>query len=234
MGKLQYVVLLFLLTILLPPVVRPAEIKMARVIQISGNAENSSIATGKRFNLKNGYIIETGSKIRTGLRSKVEVLLFDGTSIMIREMSSISFYSLRAKKTDPPTKLKVDYGKITVTPKKTFNDRTMILTTPTAIISIVNAKFSIIVSNYETKALAYNSRVGVANINPSIKQAYVFRSGEEVCIWQDEPPTYPVKVPSRIFNLWFDFYDITDNHTIIVRRNREEGIIDWLIRKREY
>jgi ferric-dicitrate binding protein FerR (iron transport regulator) len=138
------------------------------------------------------------------------------------------------KKKDPPTKLKLAYGKIRVTPKKVFYDRSMILTTQTAAISIVDAKFAVVASEYETKVLAYSSKVGVANINPALKRAFVIIEGEEVSIRKNASPSMPLHVPSGAIRFWLENHSVTDDFKYIRKTTREEGFIDWLLRKREF
>ena len=110
----------------------------------------------------------------------------------------------------------------------------MILTTPTAAASIVDGKFSAVASEFETKILSYNSKVGVTNINPLIKKAFIIIKGEEVSIRRNTSPAIPVSVPSNVSKSWFDYYHLTDDRKYIIKSFREEGFIDWLLRKREF
>jgi hypothetical protein len=208
--------------------------EIGRVIQIEGEIERSSITTGKRYPVKIGVSVRYGQRIKVGKDSFLEILLSNGTSLFIKENSLVFLFNLRMKKKDPPTKLKLAYGKIRVTPKRLFNDRSLILTTQTAAISIVDAKFSVVASEYETKVLAYNSKVGVANINPAIKKAFVIIKGEEVSIRKNVPPSMPLNVPSGSITFWLENHTVTSDFKYITKTTREEGFIDWLLRKREF
>ncbi len=208
--------------------------EIGKIIQSEGKIERSSITTGKRYPVKIGGSVRYGQRIRVGKDSLLEILLSNGTSLFIRENSLVYLFNIRMKKKDPPTKLKLAHGKITVTPKRLFTDRSLILTTQTAAISVVDAKFSVVASEYETKVLAYNSKVGVANINPAIKKAFVIIEGEEVSIRKNAPPSLPINVPSGMIRFWLENHNITTDFKYITKNTREEGIIDWLLRKREF
>jgi hypothetical protein len=207
---------------------------IGKIIQIEGTIERSSITTGKRYPVKIGGSVRYGQRIKVGKGSLLEILLSNGTSLFIRENSLVYLFNLRMKKNDPPTKLKLAYGKIRVTPKRIFYDRSMILTTQTAAISIVDAKFAVVASEYETKVLAYSSKVGVANINPAIKRAFVIIEGEEVSIRKNASPSLPLNVPSGAIRFWLENHSVTSDFKYIRKTTREEGFIDWLLRKREF
>ena len=73
--------------------------EVGKVIQIHGDVERSSITTGKRYFIEYRSPLLYGQKIKTGPRSHVEILLANGTSVLIKEKSSVFFFSLRMKKT---------------------------------------------------------------------------------------------------------------------------------------
>lgn len=208
--------------------------EIGKIIQLEGEIEKSSLTTGKRYPAKIGGSVMYGQRVKIGNDSLLEILLSNGTSLLIRENSLVFFFNIRMKKKDPPTKLKLSYGKISVTPKKIFTDRSLILTTQTAAISVVDAKFSVVASEYETKVLAYNSKIGIANINPAIKKAFVIIGGEEVSIRKNTSPSLPVNVPSGAIRFWLENHSVTSDFKYITKTVKEEGFIDWLLRKREF
>lgn len=207
---------------------------IGKVIQLEGIVERSSITSGNRYPIKIGDTVRYAQRIKVGPESLLEILFNNGTSIYIKENSLVYLFNLRVIEKDPPTKLKLAYGKIKVTPKRIFNNRSLILTTQTAVISVVDARFSAVAGEYETKVLAYSSKVGVANINPHIKRAFVITEGEEVSIRKNAPPSLPRSVPSVIVKFWFDYYNVTSDYKYIIKTEKEEGFIDWLLRKREF
>jgi FecR-like protein len=208
--------------------------EIGKIIQKTGKVERSSIATGERFKIKNGTIISNGESLKTEESGFVEVLLNDGSTIIIKGNSLIYFISLRLHKHDPPTRIKVDYGKIMVTVKWNFNDRSFILTTPSSIISAVYSRFSIIVSSFETLLLVYTNKIGIANSKPIFKKAYILIRGEEISVKKDRLPDDPVRLPDEFLSTWFDLYSVSNDKMNIIRDRLERGIVDWILRKREY
>ncbi len=208
--------------------------EIGKIIQSEGDIERSSITTGRRYPSKIGDSVRYGQRIRVGKDSQLEILLSNGTSLFVLENSLLYLFNIRMKKNDPPTKLKLSYGKIKVTPKRIFYDRSLILTTQTAAISVVDARFAVVASEYETKVVVYSSKAGIANINPLIKKAFVIIEGEEVSIRKNASPSIPVSIPSGSIRFWLENHDITADLKYITTTIREEGIIDWLLRKREF
>ncbi|MCP4131522.1 MAG: FecR domain-containing protein [bacterium] len=232
-----YILLIFFLILAAAPGAFSKKVKsnnIGEVIQLYGHVERSSLATGKRFDIEIGSIIKKAQKIKTGKDSITEVLLNDGTSVLIKEWSSVNIIDIRGKKEDPPTKIKIDYGKVTILPKKTYDDRTLVLTTPTAIISNVIAKFSVIASENETRILVFSNKIGVASSNPALRKAYVIVGKQEGYIRKDKEPEKPVFLPGSVIRDWFEYYEIVNKHRYIIKKYREEGIVDWVLRKREY
>ncbi len=207
---------------------------IGRVIQLSGTIERSSITTGQRYNTDIGSQVDFGQRIKLQNDSYIEILYENGTSILISDESEVLLYSIRMKVDDAPTKIKLLYGKIKVIPRQVFNDRSLILTTPTAIISIVDATFSAIASENETKIVSFSSKVGIASINPGIKKAYIIFEGEEISVKKNIPPSSPVGITDTVIKFWMDNYIISSDHKYILKINQEEGFIDWILRKREY
>lgn len=208
--------------------------EVGTVIQLGGAVERSSIITGKRFSIKIGSKINYAQRVRLGHDSFIEILLDNGTGIYVRGQAEILIYSIRIKAEDAPTKLKLLYGKSRIVPKSKFNDRSLILTTPTAVITVVDSSFSVIASEYETKVISLSSKVGIANINPGLKKAYVLEEGEETSVKSDIPPLLPRGVPGNILKFWLDYYTISPDRKYIIRLEQDEGIIDWILRKRDY
>ncbi len=208
--------------------------EVGKIIQLYGYVERSSIAAGERYKTELGTAVKFGQRLKIGKDSYAEVLLNNGTSIYIKEISSLNFFQVRMKKKDPPTKIKLNYGKIKVTSKKIFNDRSLILTTPTAVLSVADANFSVIAGEFETRVLVYTGKVGAANINPGLRKAFVVFNGEEISIRKNAPPSIPISVPESAKKFWFDYYHITGDKRFIVKTPRNEGIIDWILRKRDF
>jgi len=223
---------IMLAVILLAPSVHAERI--GRIMQISGPVERASVNTGMRYSIRYETVINSGEKIKTGPGARTEVLLDNGSSILLRERSQVYFIGLRREKKDSPTRLICRYGKVRITTKKTFDDRTMIVTTPTAIISLVLADFSVIASDQETRLLVHRSKLGVESTSDKIRTAYIVRSGEEIRICKNRAPEKPVYLHPRVITWWFDHYSVVENHSRIVKRPMDHKLIDWVLREREF
>jgi hypothetical protein len=210
-----------------------AEEEIGKVVTIVGDVDISS-ADGKKFIPEVGTFIKNDSKIRTGKKSYMELLLNDGSKIFIREVTALNISSLKMKETDPPTKVRMVTGKIRITMKKMFKSRSLLLRTPTAVAGVRGTDFGAIVSKNETKIAVFNGQVEVANSEKDILKSFVVREKEEVSVIKDAPPSEPRLVPQNILETWFDQYDIDEKNRVILKKSREHGILDNLLRKKDF
>jgi len=224
-------ILIIIITLL--PAQNTFAAEIGKIIYARGSIEKISIATGKRFSVIRGSVIRNAQKIKTGKKSAAEIMLNDGTSVRIREKSSVCFISLRKKSIDLPTSIKIDYGKIKISQKWHFNDRTLIIKTPSAIISNVLASVSLIISETETKILVLSHKIGIASSIPNLKKAYIAYRGQEISIRTNNPPSAPLYVKPKAIPGWFGYYSISKNKRFIYSKYKDDGIIDWLLRKRK-
>ena len=199
---------------------------IGEVILLEGKAELFSFISGERFTIDEGTKIHIGQTIRTGENALLNIVLSDTTSLSLRESTSMAFYYLRNNNNDPPTRLKMEFGKIRITQKKKYPNKTLELITPSAEVSVVTADFSVIAA--ETECLV----LGLASSNISVKEAYIGTKGEEIQIKQNHAPSPPVIVPKNQWDLWLGQFVVTDRFRLIVRKNKEREIIDWIIRGR--
>ena len=211
-----------------------AKENLGKIIHLIGDVDVTSLSTGSRFTPQIGTMVQRDHKIRTGKKSFVEILLRNGTKIFLKEISVLNISSIRLSEADKPTRLKMLTGKIRVMAKKIFTDRTLILKTPTAVAGIRGTDFGAIASKYETKVVVFNGTVEVANSSKDVIKSYVLTDREEVSVKENRPPTKPRVVPSEILRSWFDLYEIDERNKIIIRREKDGGIIDRILRKHEF
>lgn len=198
-----------------------------------GNVDITAISTGKRFIPRIGTAITSDHKIRTGKNSFIELLLNDRTKIFVREVTVVSISELKLRESDPPTRVNMLTGKLRVTLKKTFKDRSFVLTTPTTVAGVRGTDFGVITSRDETRLVVFEGRVEVANVRKDIIKTFVVEEKEEVSVTHNSPPTEPKAVPEKIIHTWFDYYDIDEGNRIIIRKKGDRGFLDDLLRKRE-
>jgi len=207
---------------------------MGKVMQLYGAAERASITTGVRYDTDNNSEINPGEWVRTEKGSFVEIVLSDGTGIGITGESRIYFINMKEEGGTAPTKIEVEYGKVRISSHTGSTGISMIVSTPTALLSVVDADFFLAVSRGETILMVNREEVGAANINPDLKSAYAVKKGQEVSIKTDSQPSSPVFVPASTRQWWLKSIVIINRDREIRRVRMENGILDWLLRKREF
>jgi len=210
-----------------------AQDELGKVNSFVGNVDITVISTGKRFIPRVGTVITSDHKIRTGNNSFIELLLNDRTKIFIREVSVVSIAGLKLRESDPPTKVNVLTGKLRVTIRKTFKDRSFVLNTPTSVAGVRGTDFGVIASSDETRLVVFEGRVEVANVRKDIIKTFVVEEKEEVSVARNSPPTEPRAVPEDIMRTWFDYYDIDEDNRIIIKKKSDRGFLDNLLKKRD-
>jgi ferric-dicitrate binding protein FerR (iron transport regulator) len=211
-----------------------AQQPLGSVASLSGDVDITVISSGKKFIPDIGTPITDDYKIRTGNRSFVELILNDGSKVSIKEVTVLNISNLKQKEQDPPTKIRVLTGKLRITVKKLFKSDSLLVRTPSAIAGVRGTDFGIIATNSETKVIVYEGEVETANSDSNIIKSFMVREGEEVSILKDSPPTEPRLVPNEIRQSWFEYYTIDETNRIIIRTKKEQGIIDKLIRKKNF
>jgi len=208
--------------------------KLGRFMRVSGEAVKMSIETGEIFDITAGSELFAGQKIKTGENSTVEVLLNDGTGILIKEATSLDFYGILNVRGSPAMILQLRYGKVNISLKNPNNQIPLILKTPAAIACNYSADFSAIASEYETRILVYRNRMAMMGTGPQAKKIIMLFPEEEVSVVRGRGTLGPVKTQFEIMSWWLDFYEVVDNHRKIVRKDRDSSYLDWIIRKRSF
>lgn len=206
--------------------------KIGEIIQFKGDVDITSLTTGKRIRPELRTKIYSDYRIRTGKRSFTEILLHDGTRVMIRGITVINISHLKLYENQPPTRIKILTGKVRIIAKNKFGARSLTLKTPTAIASVRGTDFGIIASKNESRIIVFHGVIEVANINRNLIKSFIVMDREEVIIELNKPPVRPRTVPLDIYSAWFNYYDIDDRNRI-VKSKTETGIIDRLLRKIE-
>ncbi len=229
---MKYCLVITAMILLIQPL--SAATPIGKIVQIVGDVDLTSLSTGKKSTPKIGSLVRTDHKIRTGKRSFTEILLNDGTKLLIREITVLNVSTLKRQESDPPTRIKLLTGKVRVSLKKVFGNRALILKTPTALAGVRGTDFGVIASKFETRFLVYEGKVEVANENADIIKSYILIAREETSVKHNAPPTRPVTVPADMLREWFEHYDVDEENKSLIIRKKEEGFIDKLLRKRNF
>ncbi len=224
----------FFMIIILICAAASAETRIGKIVQIINDVDLTSSSTGKKITPKIGDTITTDHRIRTGKKSLMDILLNNGTILSIKEVSVLSVSNLKIEDSDPPTRLKMLTGKLRIMLKKIYKTESLILKTPTAIAAVRGTDFGVITTNLETKIVVFDGRVEVGAENKDIKKSYILKKREETSIKKNEPPVMPKILPAEIIENWFDHYEIDNSNKIVTKAKKDEGILDWIMRKRDY
>ncbi len=211
-----------------------AQQNIGRILSIVGDVDITSISGGGKFVPQIGATVTDDHRIRTGNRSYAEILLNDGSKLFVREVTVLNLSGLKMVETDPPTRIQVVTGKLRITMKKTFRSRSLVLRTPTAVAGVRGTDFGVVAGKQETKLVVFEGQVEVASSNQEVLKAYVVKEREEVSVKKDVPPSAPRVVPNEILNSWFDYYDIDERSRIIIRNRGDEGLLDGILRKKDF
>jgi len=211
-----------------------AQQNIGRILSIVGDVDITSISGGGKFVPQIGATVTDDHRIRTGHRSYAELLLNDGSKLFVREVTVLNLSGLKMVETDPPTRIQVVTGKLRITMKKTFRSRSLVLRTPTAVAGVRGTDFGVVAGKQETKLVVFEGQVEVASSNQDVIKAYVVKEREEVSVKKDVAPSAPRVVPNEILNSWFDYYDIDERSRIIIRNRGDEGLLDGILRKKDF
>ena len=211
-----------------------AETGLGKIIQITGDVDITSLSTRRRLTPKVGIEINKNYKIRTGKRAFIEILLNNGTKVFIKEVSVLNINAVKMTENEAPTRIKMLTGKVRIRVKKSFRSRTLILTTPTSIVGVSGTDFGVITSKHETKVIVFEGAIHIASSNRNIIKAIKLSPREESRILYNKPPEEPFVVPPEILRSWLDYYEVVDNKKIVIKGEEEKGLIDRILRKREF
>ncbi len=207
---------------------------VGKILELSGDIDITSMITGKRIIPEEGTVIDGNDKIRTGRKSFVSIVLNDGSKLFIREISVLYVQDIKLKLTDQPTRIQIITGKLRVIAAKTMKGNSLVVYTPTAIAGVRGTDFGIIATQLETRVVIFQGKVEVANKDKNILKSYILKDREETKVTYQQPPEAPVVVPDYILSKWFDTYSIDEKKNIIIKRKQEDGLLDRLLRKKDF
>lgn len=210
-----------------------ADKPVGKILQLSGDVDITA-DSGKRKVPREGTVISEKDRIRTGRKSFVSIILNDGSTLFIREISVVHVQNIRLSDTGQPTRIEMFTGKLRVIAAKTLKGQGMFVATPTAIAGVRGTDFGIIATQLETRVVVFNGEVEVANKDRNILKSYIVRDREETRVVFQQPPETPVVVPDDVLSKWFDTYFIDEKRNVIIKRKQEGGIIDQILRKKDF
>ncbi len=212
-----------------------AQQTVGKIIQLVNDVDVTSLTTGRKEIPAIGFQVHTDHKIRTGKRSYAEILLNNGTRVLLKDISVLNISSLRTDTDQPPTRLRLLTGKVRVSLKKSLGKgHTLVLKTPTAIAGVRGTDFGVIASLLESKIVVFEGSLDIASSSQNILKSYQLKEREESDIAKDRAPTRPRVVPVEMLEGWFERYDVDESNRIIDKNSKGGGFLDELLRKRIY
>ena len=200
---------------------------IGKILTSTGTIKKTNINCEKESCDDRKYGIYSGERIITGENSKINIILKDGTAIILYSNSDILIDQVRLRDRDKPTIINFESGKIKIIQKNNYLDTSLLIKTTVAIIKSVNSELSVVTSENETALFVYNGEAGFANINSSVVEAFLLNEGDESFISKDTPPARPVKVKKILRSSWISRHFITADKKRILKYDRKSGIADW-------
>lgn len=228
MGKyIRAIQTIVLTVIILQCTAYPADTGIGKIVKKIGITKKTNISCESADCRQDANIIYPGDRIITGIKSEVSVILNDGTAIMIYEKSDTIFYGITNKKNKTLTSIYSDYGKFKIIQQNDFLDASLVFKSRTAMIMSVCSTIDIITGNSETGIFVYKGEAGFANIDPSISDAYVVKTGYESFLKKSTIPTVPHEVKATLRSSWLKRHYLTRDNDRIIRYDKKNGPVDW-------
>lgn len=200
---------------------------IGKIVKKTGNTKKTNINCDSDKCKSDEILIYPGDRIITGKKSASSIMLNDGTGIEILENSDIIIFSLVNRRDKTLTNLFSDYGKFKIIQQNDFMDASMVFKTRTAIIESVCSTINIISGSSETGIFVYKGEAGFANIDPSIIDAYVVKSGYESFLKKDTPPAKPREVRISLHSSWLKRLFLTKDMDRILKYDKKSSAVDW-------
>jgi len=222
-----------LLILLMPAFIYAESNSIGKVLKKNGYVKKTNINCDTNDCKSNDLLIYPGDRIITGKKSEAEIILNDGTAIEILERSDIIIFNIINKREKNLTNIFSDYGKFKIIQQNDFLEASLIFKTRTAIIKSVCATINIISGSTDTGIFIYKGEAGFANIDPSIIDAYVIKSGYESFLKKGSPPAAPHEVELTLRTSWLERYFLTKDNSQIVKYDKKGGPADWFFIKKK-
>lgn len=206
---------------------------IGKIVMKTGNVKKTNINCDAADCRPDDLLIYPGDRIITENRSKAEIMLSDGTAVEIMEKSDIIIFSIVNRREKTLTNFFSDYGKFKIIQQNDFLEASLIFKTRTAIVKSVSATMYIISGNEETGLFLYKGEAGFANIDPSVIEAYVVKSGYESFLKKSYPPVPPKEVELVMRSSWLERFFLTKDKSRIIRYEKKGGPADWFFIKKK-
>lgn len=224
--------LLLILLFICAPLLNGEDASSGRIVLKEGAVKKSNLNCSDDNCAKDVYV-HKGDRIITGKNSRAQILLSDGTGIIIYERSDIIINNVISGKNKKPTSLYAEYGKFKIIQDNNFMDTSLVITSKNCIVKSVCSTFCFIAAEDESGLMVISGEAGIASTSSSESKAYVIKTGEESFISTDAPPSVPVKIDSTEQVSWLSRMLLSKNRKRILRSAVNKSALDWPLIKKD-
>jgi len=216
-----------LILILLPVMLYAENTSIGKIVKKTGQIKKTNINCDSDNCKSDDNSIYPGDRIITGIKSELSIILKDGTAIEVLEKSDIIIFSILNRKNKTLTDIFSDYGKFKIIQQNDFMDASLVFKSKNAVIKSVCATMNIISGKSQTGLFVYKGEAGFANIDPSIIDAFIVKSGYESFLNKYSPPAIPRQVQISLRSSWLNRHYLTKDNDKIINYDKKNGPADW-------
>jgi len=143
------------------------------------------------------------------------------------EKSDIILFNVINNKEKTLTNIFSDYGKFKIIQQNDFLEASLVFKTRTALIKSVSATMNIISGINESGIFVYKGEAGFANIDPTVLDAYVIKSGYESFLKKSSSPVPPKAVEITLRSSWLNRHFLTKDKKKIIKYDKKNSVVDW-------
>ena len=218
--------------VLIPILISAGEKQAGKIVLKEGTVLKTNInCTDSRY--ASDLYIRKGDRIRTGKDSRAQLLLADGTGLIIYERSDIIINNVKDSDNKKITLIYADYGKFKIIQNNNYMETSLVIRTKTSVIKTVQATFCLIASEDESGIFVSTGEAGFANIESSVSEAFVIKEGEESFISRGKAPSVPGKISASLQSSWLSRMILSRDGKHILRSGIENGPLDWPFMKKD-
>ena len=171
--------------------------------------------------------IHRGDRIKTGNNSRVQILLSDGTGILVYERSDIIINNIKSGDNKKPTSLYAEYGKFKIIQDNNYMDTSLVITTKNCIVKSVCSTFCFAAAGDESAILVLSGEAGFASTSSAVSDAYIIKAGEESFIKSGRPPSVPLRVTAVMQSSWISRMVLSKDRKRILQSGIDKRAVDW-------
>lgn len=198
-----------------------------RLLSVNGLAERTSILSGEIRPCKSGAKLFFYERIKTSKNSSANLLLHDGILLVLKPDSSIILFSIKKSNTEPPSKIKLEYGKSIISSIERYKGIAAVLSTPTSEIDIISSEFAILASSSETRLYITKGSVQISGVFSQSRR--VIKKNETALINRTGLIEKKFCHHHEKFVSWISRYSLNKIKTRLIINRTRRKTADWIL-----